>query len=75
MDCYTWSSPVAVYNENGDAFIIYADSIGNMFMVDGEGNRLSHIELGSNIEASPAVFNDVLVVGSRGQQIFGIKIQ
>lgn len=74
MDCYTWSSPVAVYDENGNAYIIYADSIGNMFMVDGEGNKLASIELGSNIEASPAVFNDMLVVGSRGQQIFGIQI-
>ncbi len=75
MDCYTWSSPVAVYDEAGNAYIIYADSIGNMFMIDGEGNKLASIELGSNIEASPAVFNDMLVVGSRGQQIFGIKIQ
>lgn len=75
MDCYTWSSPVAVYDENGNAYIIYADSIGNMFMVDGEGNKLASIELGSNIEASPAVFNDMLVVGSRGQQIFGIQIR
>jgi len=75
MDCYTWSSPVAVYDENGNAYIIYADSIGNMFMVDGDGNKLASIELGSNIEASPAVFNDMLVVGSRGQQIFGIQIR
>ena len=75
MDSYTWSSPVAVYDEAGNAYIIYADSIGNMFMIDGEGNQLATMELGSNIEASPAVFNDMLVVGSRGQQIFGIKIQ
>ena len=75
MDCYTWSSPVAVYDENGNAYIIYSDCIGSTFMVDCNGNRLSKISLGSNIEASPAVFNNMLVVGSRGQTIFGIKIQ
>lgn len=75
LDCFAWSSPVAIYDENGKAYIITSDSIGNMVMWDAQGNVLSSLDLGSNVEASPAVFNNTLVVGTRGQQIFGIKIK
>lgn len=75
MDNYTWSSPVAVYDKDGQAYIIYGDSVGNLFMVDFEGNTLSKVNLGTNIEASPAVFNNTLVVGTRGGHVCGIKIK
>lgn len=75
MDNYTWSSPVAVYDESGNGYIIYGDSVGNLTMLDNEGNVLSNIGLGSNIEASPAVFNNTLVIGTRAGQVYGIKIK
>ena len=75
MDNYAWSSPVAVYDEAGKAYIIACDSVGNMMMFDSKGTLLTKINLGSNIEASPAVFNDTLVVGTRGCSIYGIKIK
>ena len=75
MDNYTWSSPVAVYDAAGTAYIIYGDSVGNMFMVDFEGNTLSKVNLGSNIEASPAVYENTLVVGTRGGSVCAIKIK
>ena len=75
MDNYTWSSPVAVYDKEGTAYIIYGDSVGNMFMVDFEGNNLSKVNLGTNIEASPAVYENTLVVGTRGGHVCGIKIK
>jgi len=75
MDSYSWSSPVAVYDQEGNAYIIYCDSVGNMTMVDATGSVLSTINLGSNIEASPAVFGNTLVIGTRGQQIYGIMIK
>lgn len=75
MDNYAWSSPVAVYDKDGKAYIIASDSVGNMMMFDSKGTLLTKINLGSNIEASPAVFNDTLVVGTRGCQIYGIKIK
>ncbi|MCL1878655.1 MAG: hypothetical protein FWF80_07345 [Defluviitaleaceae bacterium] len=34
----------------------------------------SKINLGGNVEASPAVFGNMLAVGTRGQRIFGIEI-
>ena len=75
MDNYAWSSPVAVYGEDGKAHIITCDSVGNMMMLNSSGELLTKINLGSNIEASPAVFNNMLVVGTRGCAICGIKIE
>ncbi|MBQ8748262.1 MAG: PQQ-binding-like beta-propeller repeat protein [Oscillospiraceae bacterium] len=75
MDNYAWSSPLAVYDKDGKAYIIACDSVGTMKLLDSKGTVLSTMSLGSNIEASPAVFENTLVVGTRGQQIFGIKIK
>ena len=33
-----------------------------------------HLSLGKNIEASVAVYNDMLVVASYNQKIYGIKL-
>ena len=72
---YCWSSPVAIYSDDGKAYMIICDSVGNMHLIDGKtGTILDTIGLGSNIEASPVVFNDMLVVGTRGQKVYGIKI-
>lgn len=72
---YCWSSPVAIYSEDGKAYMIICDSVGNALLIDGKtGNTIDSIGLGSNVEASPVVFNDMLVVGTRGQKVYGIKI-
>ena len=75
MNNYTWSSPVAVYDKDGNGYIIYGDSVGNLFMVDHQGNTLSTVNLGTNIEASPAVYENTLVVGTRGGLVCGVKIK
>jgi hypothetical protein len=49
--------------------------MGNLFMVDHLGNTLSTVNLGTNIEASPAVYENTLVVGTRGGLVCGIKIK
>lgn len=75
MNYYAWSSPVAVYDESGNAYILIGDSEGTMFLLDHTGKTLSYLELGSTIEASPAIFNNTLVVGTRGGTVYGIKIK
>ncbi len=75
LDLYCWSSPLAVYSESGEAYLIIADSGGNVMLKDPtDGSTLSSVNIGSNIEASPAMFNDILVIGTRGMQVHGIKI-
>ena len=75
MDRYTWSSPVALYTEEGEAYIVLCDSVGNLSLLEGStGETLSSMSLGSNIEASPAVFENIIVAASRGGRICGIKV-
>ena len=75
MSRYSWSSPVALYDGKGEGYIILCDSGGNVKFINGKtGETLNSINLGSNIEASPAVFNDILVIGTRGQKVYGVKI-
>ena len=79
MSNYAWSSPVAVYTPEGKSYIVICDSIGNIFLLEGATGQLlssmSTTDKDSPIEASPAVFGNTLVIGTRGQRIFGIQIQ
>lgn len=75
LSLYCWSSPVAIYNEAGEAKLLLCDSGGNVMMINGlTGEIITSVNIGSNVEASPAVFNDILVVGTRGMQVCGIEI-
>ena len=51
------------------------DSEGVLHLLEAKtGKHLDSISLGANIEASPAVVGDMLVVGTRGMQIFGVRL-
>ena len=72
---YSWSSPVAVYDEAGNGYLIYCTSGGYIYLIDGlTGQVLDSRDLGGNIEASPAVYNNTVVVGTRTQQIWGLNL-
>ncbi len=75
FDHYCWSSPAAVYTEDGKAYIVQFDSGGYAHLLEGKtGKSLAKIPVGSNVEASPVIFSDMIVVGTRGQKVYGIKI-
>jgi len=75
MDYYTWSSPVALYNADGTAYIVVCDTAGKAKLVEGTtGKVLSSLDLGGLVEASPAAYENMLVVGTRGEKICGIKV-
>ena len=75
MPSYGWSSPVGIYNEDGKGYIAVCDAAGRMHLIRGTtGETLDSISLGSNVEASPAVYGDTIIVGTRGCVIYGIKI-
>ncbi len=76
MSDYAWSSPVIVYTTDGTGYIIQCDSAGKMILLDGKtGKQLHKISLGRNVEASPAVYNNTIVVGTRGEKIYGVRIK
>jgi len=73
---YSWSSPVAVYDEEGNGYLVYCTSGGYIYLLDGlTGEVLDARDLGGNIEASPAVFDNTVVVGTRAQLIWGIRLE
>lgn len=72
---YSWSSPAAVYSPDGKGYIIFGDSGGNMYLIDGlKGQVIHKITLEGNIEGSPAVYDNMVVVGTRGCLIYGLRI-
>lgn len=80
-----WSSPVDVYDESGKGYIVYGSAAytsgeetvgGFVTLLDGRtGKRLSTVEVKGHVEASPVVYKDMIVVGTRGQELYGIKIK
>ena len=66
---------MCVYDGNGRGYFVLGNSKGILRLCDGlTGEDLASVDLGANIEGSPAVFDDMLVVGTRGGKIFGVKI-
>lgn len=78
MDAYCYSSPVAVYDADGNGWIIQACSNGTLYLLDGlTGTTVNTLSVNGVIEASPAVYGDTLVIGTTGKDtsyIYGIKI-
>ena len=74
---YAWSSPVCVYNEDGTGKVLYCSSNGKMYLLDGlTGQELSQTVLSEGvIEASPAVYENYAVVGTRACKIWGVELQ
>ena len=55
--------------------IVLCDSAGDAILIDGaSGERLDSTDIEWLVEASPAVFNDKVVVGTRGQKIYGLTV-
>ena len=74
---YAWSSPVCVYNEDGTGKVLYCNSTGDVRLLDGKTGELNDTLSISDgvIEASPAVYDNMAVVGTRDCKIWGIELQ
>ena len=73
------SSPIAVYNDAGDAWIIQADESGVLTMLNGKtGSFRSSLDLGGTIQGSPAAYKNYLVIGTCDKDnsyMYGIRIE
>ena len=75
LDRYSWSSPVVFTGTDGHSYGIIADSGGTMHLFDpNTGADYTTLSLGRNVEASPAIYNNMIVVASYDKKIYGIKI-
>ncbi len=72
---YGWSSPTCLYTPAGKGYVLVGSSNGVLHLLDGlTGNEVANVELRGNIEGTPAVFDDMIVVGTRSNAIYGVKI-
>lgn len=72
---YTWSSPVLVYNKDGHGYVVYCTYGNNMYLIDGEsGDVLDSFNLLGGVEATPAVYENMVVIGTRQCLIWGIMM-
>ena len=74
-----YSPPVAVYDEKGNGAIIQCAGDGSIVMLDGiNGKEKANYQIDGTIEASPAVYNNILVIATTEKNknnIYGIRIQ
>ncbi|MEG1547288.1 MAG: PQQ-binding-like beta-propeller repeat protein [Clostridia bacterium] len=76
LDGYSWSSPIVMYDDVGNGYVVTFDSAGKMYLFDGkDGTLLDKLELEGNFEASPAAFDNMIVIGTRKSKIYGIKLK
>ena len=73
------SSPVAVYDADGNGWVIQCREDGQILLLDGgSGSQVTALTIEGTIEASPAVYNDMMVIGTTGKgtsYIYGIQIK
>lgn len=73
---YSWSTPTLVTGTDGVQYGVLADSGGVLHLFDPQtGEDHSRLDLGKNIEATPAVYDDMLVVASYDRNIYGVRIR
>ncbi|MDO4865361.1 MAG: PQQ-binding-like beta-propeller repeat protein [Clostridia bacterium] len=75
LGTYGWSSPTCLYTASGKGYVLVGSSSGKLRLLDGlTGSIAAEVELKGNIEGTPAVFDDMIVVGTRSSIIYGIRI-
>lgn len=73
---YAWSSTAVVYSQIGAAYLVQCCSNGDVLLLNaGNGEILDTISLHTTLEATPAVFGNTVVVGTRDERIVGITIE
>ncbi len=76
-DSYSWSSPTCFYDTRGNGYVLYVSCIqGKMYMFDGlTGELCDTFSFACTTEASPVVYNNTVVIGTRNEEIYGITLE
>jgi outer membrane protein assembly factor BamB len=76
LDNYAWSSPLDIYDKHGNMYIFLADSKGFVMLFDGlTGELIYKAKIAELFEASPAAFNNMIVIASRPREIFCLEVE
>lgn len=73
---YSWSTPVDFRSDDGKTYMIFCDFHGDMHLMDPmNGEILDTVSVGANVEGSPAIYDDMAVVGTYAKKIYGVRIK
>jgi len=72
---YAWSTPTLVKDEGGESYLLQGGIGGVLRLLHARtGREVASLKLSGDIEASPAVFDGMVVLGTRSDRIHGIRI-
>ena len=73
------SSPIALYDKMGNGWIVQCEQNGKIHLLDGRtGSLVNTLQVEGEIQASPAAYNNVVVVGTTGKGkafVYGIEVK
>jgi outer membrane protein assembly factor BamB len=73
---YSWSSPVDIYDSEGNMYFVLGDVSGLFSLYDGRtGKKIDSIQLDGAVESSPIAVNNSVVIGTRGGLIYSILVK
>ncbi|MCR5324611.1 MAG: PQQ-binding-like beta-propeller repeat protein [Lachnospiraceae bacterium] len=76
LDMYSWSSTVITYADDQSPYIIQGCQNGDLLLIDATSGIIkSRLNYGSAIEATPVVYENNIVLATRSEKIFGVKIK
>lgn len=76
LPAYSWSSTVCVYADDGSPYLLQGCSDGRLLLLDAvTGEILDSQNYGSNIEATPVVYGNRVVLATRSEKIIGTSIE
>lgn len=76
LPLFSWSSPTALTDKAGKTWILQGGIGGIVRLLDARtGKQAAQVQLVGDIEASPAVFDDRVVLGTRADRIYGLRIR
>ena len=74
--CDAWSSGCLLYDRDGQAWLVQCFGNGDILLIDAKtGVTKSQIHMGANIESTPAIVGNHLVVGVRDERIIGLRLR
>lgn len=75
MEGVNFSSPIALYDDIGNAWIVQGDDGGLLLLRATDGNRIDYLELGSGVYGSPAAYDDIIVVATKDGKLHAVELK
>lgn len=76
MDAYSWASPIALYDKQGNGFVFFTDVYGTVYLIEALTGKLMYKRKTNYVfESSPVAWGNRIVVGTRGRQILSFLVE